>query len=128
MKHLLLFLFSLCSLFAYSQEAVKVKVTKPGTLSTLLTKAQQDTCQHLVVSGKLNSADIQGDIELMGNSRVKVETGGKLIIDGGTLSNVNLVLKTGAYLQIINDGVLETRNGFNAPVGAIVNIENGKIL
>lgn len=59
MKHLLLFLFSLCSLLAYSQEAVKVKVTKPGTLSTLLTKAQQDACQYLIVSGKLNSADIK---------------------------------------------------------------------
>ena len=59
MKHLLFFLCSVCSLFVYSQEAVKVKVTKPGTLSTLLTKVQQDTCQHLVVSGKLNSADIK---------------------------------------------------------------------
>ena len=34
-------------------------MTKAGTLSTLLTKAQQDTCQHLVVTGKLNSADIK---------------------------------------------------------------------
>ena len=59
MKHLL-FLFSiLFSLSAYSQEAVKVKVMKPGTLSTLLTEAQKDTCQYLVVSGKLNSADIK---------------------------------------------------------------------
>ena len=59
MKHLL-FLFSiLFSLSAYSQEPVKVNVTKPGTLSTLLTEAQKDTCQYLVVSGKLNSADIK---------------------------------------------------------------------
>lgn len=59
MKQTLLILCVLFTLSAYSQEAVKVKVTKPGTLSTLLTKAQQDTCQHLVVSGKLNSADIK---------------------------------------------------------------------
>ena len=59
MKHLL-FLFSiLFSLSAYSQEPVKVNVTKPGTLSTLLTEAQKDTCQYLVISGKLNSADIK---------------------------------------------------------------------
>ena len=59
MKHLL-FLFSiLFPLFTYSQQPVRVKVTKPGTLSTLLTEAQKDTCQYLVVSGKLNSADIK---------------------------------------------------------------------
>lgn len=36
-----------------------MKVIEPGTLSSLLTQAQQDTCQYLVVSGKLNSADIK---------------------------------------------------------------------
>ena len=43
----------------FCQEPVKVNVTKPGTLSTLLTEAQKDTCQYLVISGKLNSADIK---------------------------------------------------------------------
>ena len=65
---------------------------------------------------------------MMGNSRVIVESGGKLIIDGGTLSNVDLLLRTGASLQIINGGIIETRNGFEAPVGTLVNIEHGKIL
>lgn len=49
----------LWSLSAYCQQAVQVKVAKPGTLSTLLTKTQQDTCQYLTVSGKLNSEDIK---------------------------------------------------------------------
>lgn len=71
---------------------------------------------------------IQSDIVLMGNSRVIVESGGMLIIDGGTLSNVELVLKPGASLQIINNGILETRNGFTAPVGAIVDVEHGQII
>lgn len=71
---------------------------------------------------------IQSDIELMGNCRVIVESGGKLIIDGGTLLNVDLVLKTGASLQIINGGIMETRNGFEAPLGATVDITNGQIL
>ena len=70
---------------------------------------------------------IQCDIELMGNSRVIVESGGKLIIDGGTFSNVDIDLKAGASLRIINGGVMETRNGFKAPVGAKVEIINGKI-
>ncbi len=70
---------------------------------------------------------VQSDVELLGNSKVIVEPGGKLIIDGGSLSNVDLVLKTGSSLQIINNGILETRNGFFAPVGAIVNVGFGII-
>lgn len=70
---------------------------------------------------------IQCDIEMMSNSCVIVEPCGKLIIDGGTFSNVELVLKPGAFLQIINGGIIETRNGFKAPVGAKVLIDKGKI-
>ena len=80
---------------------------------------------YIAGSGQLT---IQSNIELMGNSSVIVEAGGKLIIDGGTLSNVDLVLKAGATLQLKNGGILETRNGFDAPVGAIVNMEYGQIL
>ena len=71
---------------------------------------------------------IQSEIELMGNSQVIVESGSKLIIDGGTLSNVELVLKAGSSLQITNGGIVDTRNGFVAPVGAIVDITHGQIL
>ena len=59
MKNLFLFITFCFSLIASSREPVKVKVKEPGTLSALLTQAQQDTCQYLVVSGKLNSADIK---------------------------------------------------------------------
>ena len=59
MKQSLFFFLFLYSFLANCQQADKVKVEKPGTLSTLLTKAQQDTCKHLVVSGKINSADIK---------------------------------------------------------------------
>ena len=48
------------------------------------------------------------NIEMMGNSKVIVESGGSLIISGGTLSNVDLVLKPGSSLQILNGGILET--------------------
>lgn len=41
-----------------SISATHVKVSKAGTLATILTDAQQDTCRHLIVSGKLNSVDI----------------------------------------------------------------------
>lgn len=38
---------------------ISVKVNAPGTLSKLLTEQQQDTCRHLIVSGKINSEDIR---------------------------------------------------------------------
>ena len=34
----------------------------------------------------------------------------------------------GAYLQITNGGIIETRNGFEAPLGALIDIDNGKIM
>ena len=71
---------------------------------------------------------VQSNIELMGNSRVIVEAGGKLVINGGTLSNADLILKSGASLRIINGGTIETRNGFEAPVAPLVDIEYGQIL
>lgn len=64
----------------------------------------------------------------MGNSRVIVESGGTLIISGGTLSNVDLVLKPGATLRIINGGIIETRSGFETPVGVVVYIDDGQII
>lgn len=63
----------LLSLWSYSSFGVKVggtaeekpvaativKVGEAGSLATMLTEVQQDTCRHLIVSGKLNSADIK---------------------------------------------------------------------
>lgn len=70
---------------------------------------------------------IQNNIELMGNSVVIVESGGELLIDGGTFSNVELILKAGASLRIINNGVMEMRNSFDVPVGVTVDVVYGEI-
>ncbi len=96
----------------------------PST-ETITTDEQLYCNMRITETGKLT---VQSDVEMMGNSRVIVEFGGKLIIDGGTISNIELELMPGAYLQITDGGILETRNGFNAPVGAIVDIQSGKIL
>ena len=63
-----------------------------------------------------------------GSGTLTVESGGKLIIDGGTLTNAKLDFKPGSALRIINNGIIETRNGFKAPVGVKVDITHGKIL
>ncbi len=93
--------------------------------STMNAEQQLYSNIRITSTGQLT---IRGNIELMGNSHVIVEPGGALIIDGCTLSNVDLDIKSGAYLQIINNGVVETRDGFNAPVGAMVDVEHGQIL
>ena len=79
---------------------------------------------RITSSGQLT---VQSELELMGNSRVIVESGGQLVIDGGKLSNVDIDLKAGSTLRIINGGIIETRNDFVAPVGAIVDITHGEI-
>lgn len=71
---------------------------------------------------------IQSDIELMGNSSVIVESGGCLIVDGGTLTNVDVILKEGASLQITHNGTIEIRETFDAQIGAMVDIVYGKII
>lgn len=64
----LVFSFSFsCSIFSSvgiteeekTLSATFVKVMEAGSLSSLLTQSQQDTCQHLIVSGKISSADIK---------------------------------------------------------------------
>ena len=71
---------------------------------------------------------IESDVELKGNGRIIVDSGCSLIIDGCTLSVADVVLKPGSSLEILNGGILESRNGFKAPVGAYVYIDEGQIL
>lgn len=80
---------------------------------------------RITSTGKLT---IQSEVEMRGNSCVIIESGGKLIIDGGKLSNVDVVIKSGASLQIINGGVIDIRDSFVTNLGATVDIGNGQIL
>ena len=95
---------------------------------TMTTKATNETFygnMRITSSGQLT---IQGNITMQNGSSIVVDAGGCLIIDGGTLSNANVVLSTGASLYIINGGILDPQNDFLAPLGATVNINNGQIL
>jgi hypothetical protein len=105
-------------------QAIEGLIIIPST-QTITTDQQIYSNIRIKGSGRLS---IQSDLEFMGNSRVIVEPGGILIIDGGTLSNVDLELKPGASLQIINNGIMETRDGFDAPAGAIVHVAYGQII
>ena len=56
------------------------------------------------------------------------ESGGKLIIDGGVFSNVELSFEAGASLEIKNGGVLIPRNHLIIPLGVEIKIEQGQIV
>lgn len=71
---------------------------------------------------------VLGNLSLMGNSQIIVDSGGSLIVDGGTISNVDVILKAGAYLHVINGGIITIRNKFEAAVGATVEVDNGQII
>ena len=92
------------------------------------TMTMNDSLYCNIIIKSTGRLTIRGNIELKGNSSVIVEAGGKLIINGGPLSNGDIILKSGATLRIINGGIIETRNGFEAPIGALVEILNGQIL
>lgn len=51
------------------------------------------------------------------------------IINGGAITNASLDMKVGSLLKILNNGMMVCRTdvGFQAPIGAVVNISNGKI-
>lgn len=96
-------------------------------ISSTVTKTSNDSIfSNIRITGS-GQLTIQGNMAMLGNSRVVVDGGGVLIIDGGILSGVDVVLNNGAFLRIINGGILRTRNGFTAPLGTTVEIFNGEI-
>jgi len=95
--------------------------------SSITLSANQQISSNIAITGS-GKLFVTGNVEIKENCRMIVEPGGQLKIEGGRLSNVDLVLKPGAILEIIEGGILDTRNGFEAPSGASVFIDNGKIL
>ena len=90
----------------------KVELSTPGTLSALLTDAQKDTCKSLVVTGKLNSADIRTLRQMAGYG----DDGGKL--ENLDLRNAGFVSDDSPYqtLDAENDCVVATFMSTRYPV------------
>lgn len=60
---------------------------------------------------------------------IRIKNGGSLIINGGTINNADVIVESGGHLTINNSGTinLSQHGDFKALVGAIVNINSGKI-
>lgn len=60
---------------------------------------------------------------------IRIKNGGRLIINGGTINNADVIVESGGHLTINNSGTinLSQHGDFETVVGAIVNINSGKI-
>lgn len=72
---------------------------------------------------------ITGNVTCYRGVTMTINSGSTLIIDGGTLKDVNLQLQSGASLIIQNGGQLKCNPAFpfTLPVGATLNQYNGTI-
>ena len=66
---------------------------------------------------------------MIGDAKIRVCKNGTLIVDGGTIQNANLKLVPGCHLIVRNNGTINMASGlsFDAPVGAIIDIDEGII-
>ena len=80
MKRIILFSFcAMAMMLCHAQTMVRVK--KAGTLETVLNASQLDTCRHLVVKGKLNSADLRVLRRMAGYDDGTGHTGQLVVLD-----------------------------------------------
>ena len=72
---------------------------------------------------------ITGSTMCMGNNTITVQNGGSLIIDGGVLANAAIILSSNSTVRVENGGIIYIRPGcdFSAPLGCVVEIEEGSI-
>ena len=66
---------------------------------------------------------------LYGDCVIRIEEGGQLIIDGGTLENASLQFESGSSFTVKNNGVIKMRSNcnFDSVQGCIMNVECGEI-
>ena len=72
---------------------------------------------------------VESVLNMFGNSTITIENGGKLVINGGVVTNTYIDMKVGSELLLENDGmvVCRTNSVFHAPFGSILNVVSGKI-
>ena len=64
-----------------------------------------------------------------GGAKIIVNSGGVLIVDGGTIQNANIEMKAGSQIVIKNAGTVNTLSniGLTVPVGANAAILYGTV-
>jgi len=102
----------------------------PGiTIKTPVTYSSNSSTSYRLGIVNGGSLTITGVTTLTGESKIRVCEGGILIVDGGTIQNADITMVPGSKLIIRNNGVVNMAAGkkFEAPIGVVVNVENGRI-
>ena len=99
------------------------------TIKTSVTYSSNSSTSYRLGIVNGGTLTITGTTTLTGNGKIRVCEGGTLIINGGTLQNADIVLVPGCTIILRNNGKINMATGksFEAPIGAIVNIESGEI-
>ena len=89
---------------------------------------RQSKYSHIRINSNA-TLTIQNILNLFGRVTITIESGGELVIDGGVVTNADISFLTGGKLTIKNGGklVMRTNTDFEAPIGALVEIEDGEI-
>ena len=63
------------------------------------------------------------------NSKFIVNSGGQLILDGGSITNTSLIANSGSNITILGDGYLKLSSTGNLDInnGAVLDQKNGTI-
>lgn len=103
--------------------ADEIIVSSPVEYSTIINRSHNIRIKNGGILSISNTTTLQN------NSQIIVESGGELTVDGGTLNEARITLYAGSTLNIQNDGTISMATGedFSAPIGASVNLLNGKI-
>lgn len=98
------------------------------TGNTIYTTRQSKYSNIIISNGA--TLTVKNILNLFGRVTVTVQSGGRLIIDGGVVTNVAINLAQGSQLKITNGGklVMRTNTSFEAPIGAVVEAEHGEII
>ena len=81
---------------------------------------------RIVSGGKLT---VSADVKKYSTSSIIVESGGELIINGGTITRGNVVVKSNGKMSITGNGEirLNNSNNFKIEKGGVLNQSFGKI-
>ncbi len=95
--------------------------------TTYTTREEKYT--HIVITPN-SKLTVKNILNLFGRVNIYIASGGQLIIDGGVVTNAEIIMSSGSQLTIENDGILvkRTNTSLEAPLGAIVDVQHGKIL
>lgn len=99
------------------------------TIKTAVTYSTNDTTTRRIGIVENGILTITGTTTLAGDAKIRVCENGTLIVDGGTINNTKIELVPGSHLIVRNNGRINmaAEEDFEAPIGAVVDVESGSI-